>query len=120
MVFVLALLLALLALWAYVRWEARQFKSAPVAPIERSRMERGYKPEGTAKWQIYLGVGAMAALLAFSEWQAPSRAPFTGRWSALKSLVIEALGGSGLLVIYVAVSSAFLVAAVVSFRGGRR
>src|SRR4051812_29670965 len=60
MLFVLALLVALLAFWAYVRWDAHRFKNAPAVPLDRHTMERGYKPEGIVKWQVYLGLGCMA------------------------------------------------------------
>lgn len=119
MLIVASLLVALFAFWAYIRWDARRLRDAPVTPIARPQMERGFKPAGIVKWQVYLGLGCIAGLLAFLEWQAPSQPPFSGRWSAVKSLVFEVLGRNGLVGVYIAIAVALLLAALSSFRGSR-
>jgi hypothetical protein len=103
----------------YVRWDMRRLNNAPVVPADRSKMERGYKPMGIAKWQVYLGLGCIAGLLAFNEWYGPSRPPFSGRWSVIQSLAFEVLGSNGLLAIYSGACALLLLAAVVSFRRGQ-
>ena len=117
MLVVASFIVALLAFWAYIRWDTRRLNDAPVTPVSRPQMERGFKPSGILKWQVYLGLGCIAGLLAFLEWQAPSRPPFTGRWSIVNSLAFEVLGSNGMLVVYIAIVVALLLAAVVSFRG---
>lgn len=117
---VAVLIAVLLAFWAYVRWDDKRLRNAPVAPISRAKMEVGYKPGGIAKWPVYLAVAFFAALLAFLEIQAPSRPPFTGRWSAVKAAIFEVLGGTGLLAAYIAVATAFASVALASYLGNRR
>ena len=106
----------LLAFWVYVRWDGKRLRNAPIAPLSRAEMEAGYIPGRIEKWPVFLAVAFFAALLALLEWQMPSRPPFTGRWSAMKALVFEALGGAGLLAVYVTVAAAFVGAALASYR----
>lgn len=110
----------LIAFWVYVRWGGKRLREAPVVPLERAEMEAGYKPRAIARWPVFLAVAFFAVLLSFVEWQAPSRPPFTGRWSAVNAVVFEALGETGLLAVYIVAAAVFAGAAIASFLGTRR
>jgi len=75
---VVILLAFLIVFWVYIRWDGKRLSDAPVTPLPRSTMEAGYTPRGVSKWQVYLGAGCMAALLAFMEWNAQARPPVFG------------------------------------------
>ena len=117
---VVILLGFLIAIWLYIRWDGKRLRNYPVTPLARSTMGAGYKPGGVVTWQVYVAAGCMAALLAFMEWNAPSRPPFSGRWAFVESVLFETFGSRGILTTYVAIAAAFLCAAGSTYLRGKR
>lgn len=101
---VIILLLFLLGFWAFIVWDRKRLSEAKVTPISRETMNKGFIPSGVLAWHVYLAVGGLFALLAFTEWQTPSHPPFSGRWSGIKTIVLQVLGAEGLVISYAAMA----------------
>jgi len=56
------------------------------------------------------GVAACFLSVALVEWQSPSKLPFTGRWSWVKVAAVNTLGDHGVVLLYVCISIALVVA----------
>ena len=89
-------ILLLVALGIFIVWDSRRLRSEKPRPVAREALARGFMPKGLLAWQVYLGLGGVAAILAFMEWEQPSKPPFTGRWSWLHQALFEVFGIRGL------------------------
>lgn len=94
----------LVALAVFIMWDSRRMHSRPVEPISRDKMSQGFLPSGPIQWQIWLGLAGISLLLAYVEWLAPSKPPFTGHWGWLKDAAYQSLGASGTLYLYLALA----------------
>lgn len=94
--------LLLLALAAFIVWDSRRMHGGSAEPISREKMLQGFIPTGLVHWRLWLGFGGMSLLLAYGEWLAPSKPPFTGRWGWLKEVANQSLGSAGIVSLYLA------------------
>jgi hypothetical protein len=101
-------ILLLIALGVYIVWDSRRLRSEKPVPLPREALSGGFMPKGLVKWQVYLGLGGVTAMLAFLEWEQPSKPPFTGRWSWLYQALFEALGTRGLFMWWALIASVCL------------
>lgn len=61
---------------------------------------------------VWLGLGAACTSLGILEWLNPSQAPFTERWSWIKTLVTNAMGVQGTAIIYLGIAAAMFIIGV--------
>jgi hypothetical protein len=103
MFFALALfLLFMFGFWAFIVWDRKRLQNLKVTPLPREVMNRGFKPNGVAAWQIWLAVSALDAVLAVAEWYSPSKPPFSGRWSWINAAFYQNFGERGMFAAYCA------------------
>lgn len=112
-------ILLLFALAVFIVWDSRRLRSAKPEPMAREALSRGFLPKGLIDWHFYLGFGGVSALLAFLEWERPSRPPFTGRWSWLHQALFETLGTRGLFAWWALLAGVLLVYGIFLSRRGR-
>lgn len=92
----LALLLALAALWTWAKWRR---KTAPKS-IPASRQRR------TRRWPPFLALTGMFLLFALVELLQPRTPPFAGKWGHLLDQVYASLGAYGIAGIWFALAIA--------------
>jgi hypothetical protein len=56
------------------------------------------------------GIGACFVVLGLQEWFDPSQAPFSGRWSWVKTIAFDAMGHSGLAILYMSLGAIWVAA----------
>ncbi len=109
--------MALLAgLAVFIVWDSRRLRRTDVTPLSRERMKRGVLPGDSGKWQIQLGISAMAIGLALMEWLSPSAPPYTGKASILFTWAHEVLGPRGKIAALLIIGGAFFVSALFEWR----
>lgn len=59
---------------------------------------------------VWWGFGACSIVVGLREWFDPSQAPFSGRWSWIKTIAFNAMGNQGPAIVYTGLG-AILVAA---------
>ncbi len=104
---------ALLALLAFIAWDRRRIANAEPAVPGKEKLRAGSNLRANG----FAAVSLMAAVMALSEYLQPRVPPFTGRWSFVYELA-NTIGPHGLALFWAFLATAFVVAAVVSWRGG--
>ena len=79
----------------YIVWEGWQRSRAPVNPLERSHMERGFTPGATQREHIAFVAAAVAAIFGFVLLAEPVHPPFTGRGTVIDSFLYTLFGSWG-------------------------
>lgn len=69
--------------------------------------KKPFSPQEMA--MVWWAFSATSAVLGIQEWVNPSPAPFTGRWSWLKTLASNAMGEKGTAIIYLGIAITLLV-----------
>lgn len=64
-----------------------------------------HKEKAAAWW----GLGACSVVLGLHEWFNPSPAPFTGRWSWIKSIAFDAMGQHGPAYVYMGLGAVLII-----------
>jgi hypothetical protein len=109
--FVVLGIAALVALLAFVVWDRRRIQRAPVRPLSREALSKGWSPQPLLVWPFWAGLAFVAASLAVIELLAPSQPPFKGRWSTLEFALYSSLGTYGIALFWSAVGVALSVMA---------
>lgn len=90
----------LVGLLVFIIWDGHRLRRTKVDAVPREVMRKGFAPRGLIHWQIWLGMSVVTGALAFSEWQNPSRPPFSGQWRWLNELAYGALGARGVFALF--------------------
>ncbi len=106
---------ALLALLGFIAWDRRRIANAQPAVIGKEKLLSGTNLRANG----FAAVSLMAAVMALSEYLQPSVPPFAGRWSFVYEFA-NTIGPLGPILFWAFLATAFVVAAVVSWRGGSR
>jgi hypothetical protein len=118
MIEVALLLVALLALWLFVRIVQRRIESCKPVPLSETALKRGFIPGLASGWMPYPGVTAICALTAIGGVLAPEAPPFTGRWSGTRALLYELFGPYGWSALFALAAAAFATQAVAKYEEG--
>lgn len=106
------LLLALIALLGFVRWDLRRIERSAV-PTEVARSPRTFE---STKWLAYFGLALIGAMAAIDQALHPPAPPFTGKWSFLWRALHESFGAYGPAGFSALVAIAFSAAAFLQRR----
>ena len=109
-------LVALLALWMFIRHDQSRIENGRPEPLSRESMKSGYLPGASVVWKGQLGVSLLCFIGAVSAAMSPTLPPFTGRWSFLHSALYAALGAYGAAVFWGGLSVLFAVLAYSKYK----
>jgi hypothetical protein len=105
------ILVALLALWLFVRIGQRRVDNSKSPPLPKTALSDGFVPGLTSAWMPYAGTAAICALSAVGGVLMPEVPPFTGRWAGAHALLYELLGPYGWSGIFAMAALAFAIQA---------
>jgi hypothetical protein len=113
-----ALLLALVGLLIFVRWDRKRMENSTPEPLAREALEDGSKPKEPQYWKLWFGLALVSGFLALASFVNPPRPPFTGKYSSLHVFLHESMGPNGSAYGYSAFAGVCLVAGLL--RRGRK
>lgn len=100
----------------FMIWDRRRLQSGKVEPLPREALAGGWQPKPPLVWPINAALALCALLLAASEFQAPSKPPFSGRLSFVYAAMHAQFGQFGAAYAWLGVALLFTIAAVVAWR----
>ncbi|CAN7711907.1 hypothetical protein [Variovorax sp. LjRoot178] len=101
-----------LALLAFMVWDRKRMGRPKEGSPSTLQARGGW--EGRQKWQLWAGMGCVAAAMGAVEWMNPKRPPFSGRWGWLETLAHSQFGQGGIAWIWFAAGAMLFAAAFIS------
>jgi hypothetical protein len=108
---ILFVLLALLALWIFIRHDQSRIKNGKTEPLSRDTMKKGFVPGASVPWKGQAGLSLLFFIGAVNATLSPTLPPFSGRWSFLQSALYAVLGTYGAAALWGALSILFALLA---------
>jgi hypothetical protein len=75
-----------------------------------------WKPSARDVARLWLGLAACFFVLGYVAWESPSNSSSTGRWSWLKRIAFDLFGPNGDAILFAAVGTTCLIAALLKYR----
>lgn len=109
-------LIAILALWLFIRIDQRKLGEKSDKPLDRINFLHGYIPGLAESWLRSTGCSLFCAISAMSYYFKPLAPPFTGKWSPVRQLLYSVVGPYGAALAFTAGAVIFAFAAAVKYQ----